>query len=293
MVDQFTIRSKPQRWWTSLAAVDFFLGGTGAGAFLVSMYLGIAAGMALGLVAVALGALALLLDLGRPERFWKASSQLGQSWISRGVILTTLFLIFGILRLAPEWLVGLPWGQGTALGQAIAVVATLAALGVMMYTGFLLSHSPSIPFWNTTLLPLLFALYAFTSGVGAIFVLLPVLGEKAVNLKAVEMVGMSLLAASLVFLWVYLLNMSFSTVAAKESVRMLVAGQLAPLFLVGVTLVGLVVPLGLTALIFSANTEFGMASTTLATAGILVLLGGYLFRYAVLRAGVYPPIIDL
>ncbi|MDP2726177.1 MAG: NrfD/PsrC family molybdoenzyme membrane anchor subunit, partial [Dehalococcoidia bacterium] len=137
MVDQFTIRFKTQSHWTSLAAIDFFLGGTGAGTFLLSMYLNVVVGMVIGWIAVALGALALLIDLGRPERFLRAGSQLGKSWISRGVIFTGLFLVFGILRLAPELLAGLPWGPATGLGQAIGVVVTLGAIGVMMYTGFL------------------------------------------------------------------------------------------------------------------------------------------------------------
>lgn len=293
MIEQFTIRSKAQRGWTSLTAIDFFLGGTGAGAFVLSMYLDLVAGMVVGWLAVALGALALLADLGRPERFWRAASQPGHSWMSRGTIFAILFLLFGLLRLAPQWLAGLPWGPATGLGQALAVVTTLAALGVMMYTGFLLSHSPAIPFWNATLLPLLFALYAFTCGMGVLLVLLPALGERALDLRLVEVLAMSLLFASLVFLWVYMLNMASSTSAAKESVRLLVAGPLALPFLGGVTLVGLIIPLALTVFTYLANMGFGAASATLAVAGVLTLIGGYLFRHSILKAGVYPPVMDV
>ncbi len=293
MVDQFVIGFKTQKWWGSLAAIDFFLGGTGGGTFILSMYLGLPFGMVLGWIAVALGAVALLIDLGRPDRFLRAGSQVARSWISRGVVFTTLFLVFGLLRMAPEWLTGLAWGSSTGLGQAIGVVAALGALGVMMYTGFLLSHSPSIPFWNTTLLPLLFALYGFACGAGVLLVALPSLGGRAADLKSAAVIGIALFAACLVFLWIYLLTMASSTVAAKESVRMLVRAQLSVPFLIGVNLVGLVVPLVLAASVYLADPGFAAASPALAAAGLLALIGGYLFRYSLLRAGVYPPVIDL
>lgn len=293
MVDQFVIGFKPQRSWGKLAAVDFFLGGTGAGAFVISMYANLVAGMVIGWIAVAAGAVALLADLGRPGRFVRAGSRVGNSWISRGVVFTTLFLLFGVLRLAPEWLVALPWKPGTGGGIAIQVVATIGALGVMMYTGFLLSQSPSIPFWNSTLLPLLFALSGLTCGAGVILLILPAIGERAVDLRSAEAVGISLLAASLVFLWVYLLNMASSTTAARESVQLLLKGRLAVPFLVGVTLVGIILPLLLSGIVYLSGAGFAVASPALAVAGILMLIGGYVFRYSVLKAGVYPPVIDI
>lgn len=288
MIDQFVIGFKTQRSWGSLAAIDFFLGGTGAGAFILSMYLGILPGMMIGWIAVALGAVALLIDLGRPDRFLRAGSQVARSWISRGVISTTVFLLFGILRIAAGIMSGLPWGAGSGLGQVITVLATLGALGVMLYTGFLLSQSPSIPFWNTTMLPLLFALSAFTCGIGVVMVLLPALGERSVDLRVVEVSAIGLLAASLVFLWIYLLTVSSSTVAAKESARMLTSRELVVPFLLGVNLIGLVVPLIIAVVAYLAGVW-----AMLPLAGILALVGGYLFRYSVLKAGVYPPVIDL
>ncbi len=133
-------------------------------------------------LALTLGAVALLVDLGRPDRFIRAGSQVARSWISRGAIFTSIFLLFGVLRIAAQVAPGLPWAPGGGLGQAVGLLATLGALGVMLYTGFLLSQSPSIPFWNTTMLPLLFASFAFTCGVGVVLVMLPILGEKAIDL---------------------------------------------------------------------------------------------------------------
>ncbi len=293
MVAQFTIGFKPQRLWSSLAAIDFFLGGTGAGAFLVSMYLGSSVGAVIGLLAVVFGALALLADLGRPERFWRAGSKLLLSWISRGVAFTTVFVVFGILYIVPVWIAALPWSRETALGQAIGLIAALGAVGVMIYTGFLLSHSPSIPFWNTTLLPLLFVSSALTCGVGVLFVIAPASGERTINQMALESTGILLLALNIIFLAVYMLNMNSSTVAAKESVRMLVGGALAPMFWVGVMAIGLIIPLALTFFAYLIGTGSGATPMVMAVVGILILFGGFLFRQCMLKAGVYAPIISL
>ena len=290
MVAQFTIGFKRQSIWSSLAAIDFFLGGTGAGAFLVSMYAGVNALAVAGLIAVIFGAVALLVDLGRPDRFWRAGSKVLMSWISRGVVFTSVFVVFGVLYIAPDWIGALPWSKTTALGQAIGLLAAVGAIGVMMYTGFLLSHSPAIPFWNTTLLPLLFASSALTCGAGLLFVLIPALGDKAANTGSVETMSIILLAVNLVFLAVYMLNMNASTVAAKESVRMLMNRGLAPAFLIGVVGIGLVGPLVLVLFIRSAA-GFGTASAVLAVAGILILFGGFVFRQCMLKAGVYAPIL--
>ncbi|MBI4316876.1 MAG: polysulfide reductase NrfD [Chloroflexi bacterium] len=291
MVGQFTIGFKPQRLWTTLAAIDFFLGGTGAGAFLMAVYLGIGEGTTVGLVAVALGAIALLADLGRPERFWRAGSKVLVSWISRGVACTTVFMVFGVLYVVPDWVGGLPWSRGNFVGQGIGVIAAMGAVGVMMYTGFLLSHSPSIPFWNTTLLPLLFASSALASGAAALFVMLPVVDGRALDVKSMEVMGIGLLATNVVFLWVYVLNMYSSTIAAKASVRLLVRGNLAVPFLLGVTVVGQIIPLLLTTYAYLAGDVFATPRLLLPLAGVLALIGGYLFRRCMLKAGLYAPVL--
>lgn len=290
MVDKFTVGFKPQNKWGWLAAIDFFLGGTGAGAFIISMFFGIDAGMIVGLIAVAMGALALLLDLGRLGRFWKALSRPGNSWISRGTILTIVFLIFGILYIVPEFFTGLPWSKGTGPGQAIGLVTVMGAAGVMLYTGFLLSLSSAIPFWNTALLPLLFALFALLCGAGTLFILLPFLGQPNIDIRSLQIMNIILLVFALVFIWIYILNMSYSTLASRESVRLLINGRLAWPFLILVNVFGLIIPLVISIIIYLAKVKLGPASSVLVVAGLLALLGGFYFRYSILRAGVYAPL---
>jgi len=238
-----------------------------------------------GLIIVAVGTNgAFLIDLGRPERFWRVFLRPLSSWISRGVFLITSLLFFGVLSLAPHW-VGVPWGTDSGLGRAFLGIGMAAALGVMMYTGFVLSYSPAIPFWNTSLLPILVVLYALMGSNAAIFAMAYTLS--GLNMMLMEQVEIGLILTSLVMLFVYLTTVSYSTVAAKKSVAMLVRGELAGLFLGGVVLVGLLVPLGVALAIYWGEVSANVASPLLAVAGLVELGGGFIFRYCLLRAGVY------
>ncbi len=149
MTGEFTIDYQTQQEWSWLLTASFFLEGVGAGLFILSLVLGLAAGALLGVVAVGLGALCLLLDLGHMERFWRAVSRPGTSWISRGIIIITLFLVLGVLWVAPFYVTALPWGEGTRLGQVLGALAAVFAFGVMLYGGFVMAYSPAIAFWNT------------------------------------------------------------------------------------------------------------------------------------------------
>ena len=71
-IDEFLIDIKPQKEWGWAVITYLFLGGAGAGLFLVSLYMRHAWGEGLGLLVLVLGTLFLLIDLGRPERFWRA-----------------------------------------------------------------------------------------------------------------------------------------------------------------------------------------------------------------------------
>src|SRR3990172_7389619 len=98
MVDEFSVGFRVQREWSWLILFAFFLGGMGAGLFLISYFIGFNIGLVVGLLIVAVGKnTAHLLFLGRPERFWRAFTQPFISWISRGIYFDTIFIIFSAL----------------------------------------------------------------------------------------------------------------------------------------------------------------------------------------------------
>ncbi len=77
--------------------------------------------------------------------------------------------------------------------------------------------------------------------------------------------------------------MKGSTVASREAVRRLSEGALGWAFGIGVVLVGMVIPFLVVVWAPSAGV----------LAGLLILVGSFLFRYCVLKAGVYAPLYAL
>ncbi len=280
MAHEFNMKLTPQEEWSWLLAVDLFLGGMGGGLFLLFLIFNLSPSIAvLSLGLVALGAVVLMVELGRPLRAWRALCKPFSSWISRGVIFVTLFIVFGALYSAPAF-DSLSWlapGSDTTR-RTIGVVAGISALFVTLYPGFVLAASPSIPFWNSPLLPVLFSFHSLMVASGLIFLIAP-LGLESADLRSISFLGGILIVVNFVLGAMYLATSKGSGLASKEAVRRLNEGSLGWIFKVGVILVGMIVPLAVVLWTPSA----------MALAGLFILIGGLLFRYCVLKAGVYVP----
>jgi formate-dependent nitrite reductase membrane component NrfD len=278
MANDFSIGLRRQEEWSWLVAIDLFFGGLGGGLFLFSGFLNLPIFMGfLSLGLVILGGLVLLVELGHPLRAWRAICSLSTSWISRGVLFVALFIVFGFLYLAPSlgvfsWL---PWGAGTVVGRVFWVVASLSAFMVTLYPGFVLSSALSIPFWHSPLLPVLFFSHS-VMGAGGIVLLFS--GEAGAVQGVGSLVALTI-AANFVMVSIYVLTMKGSTVASREAVRRLSEGALGWAFGVGVVLVGMVIPF--LVVVWVPSAAF--------LAGLFILAGSLLFRYCVLKAGVYVP----
>jgi formate-dependent nitrite reductase membrane component NrfD len=281
MAHEFNMDLTPQEEWSWLVAIDLFLGGMGGGLFLFYQIFGLSSSVALlSLALVVLGGLVLLSELGHPLRAWRALAKPFSSWISRGVIFVTLFLIFGALYVAPafETFSSLPGASDPTARKTIGAIAGLSAFLVTLYPGFVLAASPSIPFWNSPLLPVLFASHSLLVASGIIFLL----SASVVNgaaLPAIRVVGEVLIVANFVLLAIYLATLKGSGLSAREAVRRLNQGPLGWTFRIGVVLIGMIVPLAVVLWLPSAAVF----------AGICILIGALLFRYCVLKAGVYVP----
>jgi formate-dependent nitrite reductase membrane component NrfD len=81
--------------------------------------------------------------------------------------------------------------------------------------------------------------------------------------------------------------MARGSLAVQEGFRLLTGGQLSRYFLGAVLGAGLVVPL---LLVGSALIDGEIAGLSLFISAVLVLAGGFFFRYCLLKAGVYPPL---
>ncbi len=280
---EFSRKFRSQTQWNWQVALDLFSGGLGGGLFLISVWTGSLTGawVAVGLVLFA--ALVLMSHLHRPMHFWRAFRGVSTSWISRGALFVTLFFIFAVLALLPGvgGAVQTSWADTHVAGKALLVLAGITAALVVIYPGFVLTSSPSIPFWHTPLLPVLFVTYSL----GGAMLLLFLLGgvPLAATHDLMASVALPLAALNAVLLAFYLEVMRRSTAAARESVRRLTKGHLSGLFYGGVVGLGLVLPL----LLLAAATATGMPAAWVQVAAVATLIGGYLFRYSLLRAGIY------
>lgn len=288
MNEEFTLGFRPQREWEWLIATGFFLAGIGAGLFVISFLLSATGIGLIGVILTALGAVSLFFDLGNPKNVLRAFAHLRTSWISWGVTLITIFLITGLLHGLPalSFLSGLPWSPETGAGYVMGLIATVAAFGIMGYTGFVLAYSRAIPLWNTTLLPVLFVLYSFMGALGIISAMSLVMVPTNIDIKLLQIGEITLIGISMVIVAVYLMSIGYSTLAARESVRVLLKGELAKIFIGGTIIIGLVVPL-IIAIIAYDSGEGASGAPLLVVATILELAGGFLFRYCLVRAGIY------
>jgi formate-dependent nitrite reductase membrane component NrfD len=284
-VDEFRIDVvKRQHAWGWLVISYLFLGGAGAGAFLAALALRLPWGevLGLGLLVVATGFL--FLDLGRPERFWRAFLRPRTSWISRGAISITALVAVGGLHLAAVG-AGL---DGSPPERVLAGAAAVAAFAVMVYTGFLLSPSPAIPFWNSTFFPAIFFAYSLLAGIDVLILASLALSDQSVDLALLEAVQFGLVAGCLLMVLSHLSVMSHAGLAARSSIALLIRGNLRRLFLGGVLGAGLLVPLAVAA---PSVLLGGPAVVALsAILAVLRLVGDYLFRFLVIRAGSYDPV---
>ena len=277
----FNAEFKCQREWGWLLSIWLFLSGTGCGLFVLFKLLDLPVLFALlGLGSIVLGGAVLLLELGSPTRAWRGVSRIRTSWLSRGVVFVCFFVLTGFLSVAPALVPGLPWAGDSLAGGALGWIAALSALMIVLYPGFFLAKNRSIPFWNTAWLPAVLIGYAAT-GASAMILLgsafLKVKGGE--GLRPFDSLAAVLIVVTLLLVCVYLLAMHRAGGPARESVRLLNAPPLSWTFRVGVILAGLVLPLVLVL----------WAPKAMVLAGLCMLAGSLLFRYCVLKVGVYVP----
>lgn len=299
----WVMEPKPQNIWGVPHTSWFFAMGVGGALFINRVLFGIELGRILGMtvadllgmILIGIGGLILIGDLGQPLRVLRALLNPRTSWISVGAIADFVFLILaGLWVIADlEWqggrpLAGLPWAGNSPLGIAFQVIAAAAAFIVIVYPGLVLAASPSIPFWNTTLIPLQFLSFAFASTVGLALIFALWLPVPPALLTAWASAEILLLAATLLLFVAHLLQGTASHATAKVSVARLLKGELHVPFVWGTLIAGLLLPLFLG--VYAAFAA-GPAPGLLALSALLAIPGNWLSKYAVIKAGNYAPFL--
>jgi len=299
---------RPQKEWKEIIAIYLYLAGMGAGSFVIGTlitWLGVKLnppflpsidlfGYTLSLskvpilwgpIMVSIGAPFLILDLGIKWRFMYACLNPRTSWVARGFIILSIFIVFGLVLLAKsvlpfEWL-----HAESPLWRIMEVFAFAFALGTAIYTGILLKATKSIPLWNTSLLPLLFLVSALSTGSMAI--ILSGLGTELFShdsgpLKSLMHGEQILVVVEGIVLFLFLSRRYRAAEQGRDSVRLLLFGEMRLIFWGGIVLLGFIFPVILETIasLFPGNVVL------IFVAGILLLCGGFFLRLGVLHAGI-------
>ncbi len=261
--------------------IAFYAGGLGGGLYLVSLYFNSLWGMFISwlIIGVIKGG-AHLIFLGKPLRFWRIVFRPGSSWLSRGIIFVFSFVALGAVQLVLSY-----WLPGSAAEILFKILAGMAALGIAVYTGFILNTIKGVPFWNSALLPLLFVLCGLLGGFGLSVVI--AVNSGSVDLAGAEAGSRILLIVNILLIVIYLWAAAGREVTGRRSVMEQMKGELAPVFWAGIVALGIVIPAAIATLSY-----FGKISPALLVSGVgCEVIGGLALRYCILKAGAYKPLV--
>ena len=267
-----------QSVWGWQPALYLFLGGMGAGAFVVAAVLYLRCGSKAGktvavsawcsIVCLAVGLLCLLPELTNPLRgllLWQSFSNFS-SWMTIGAwVLVAALVVFGVFAvLSTEKtaaLVSQAWkglyAKRHRVLSVLAIVGIVLGIGVAAYTGILLMSAPGVPLWNTPLLPFLFTVSGLDTGIALVEVVsvanakkeaLPSRGHRlmeklVVVLVVVEAIVLAVLLTSMHAGGPQVDGGASGSATAALSADLLTTGSLAPWFWALVVACGLAMPL--------------------------------------------------
>lgn len=305
--------------WDWLVAIYLFLGGLGAGAFLVAATLELSGkrykfdfcptsvvGATLSGPLVGIGALLLIFDLGagmrEPLRIFHMFAN-PTSVMTWGIWILCLFipvaLAYGLLELIDTY------GKGDKeqarrsplrlVKRILAILGSILAVGTALYTGVLVSAvGPSMPFWSTPLflsipvMPLLFLVSAISTGVGLTVLLggTLVVGDMRARIRWLPVIHLVLILLEVALIALLLVFAVGQGGAAAEAAEALAIGQNGVIFWALFVVPGFAVPLVVLALGL-----VGLHRRILElVVGICIILAGLILRYLVLISGVPTPL---
>jgi formate-dependent nitrite reductase membrane component NrfD len=289
---------KAQNKWRWLIAAYLFLVGLAGGAYVIGVvadFLGgdwaqiSKIGVSLGFPFVLVGCMFLIADLGTPTNFWRAWMRPGTACIARGTIIITIFMILGAIHIG-LWI----WpfrALEEAMGarQIIGVLGVVFAVSTMIYAAVLLGSYRPIDLWNTAMVPLLFLLSALSTGIMAVILIASLMGAGyAGPIASLVRINILLILVE-IFVLGFCLQATHRVPESRASARLVLTGTVAPLFWLGVAILGLLIPL-VSQLLGAFALEGAGAGTAALVASISGLLGGLFLRQVILSGGIQRPL---
>ena len=267
----------PELTFNWMVVFYFFLGGLSMGSYFFSVAANYwwkefkplaRIGAILPPIALGIGMLTLLIDLGQPLRMWRLFSTFNPSaplaWGSWFLIIFfALSTVYAVLLIK----------GGDEKAKKFAYIGLPFALTVGTYTALALAAAPGKELWQTALLPWLFLNGGFISGLALVMLVSIGSQERAILSKLGKFVAI-LVSVELGMLFTEIIVLLSGTTEAVMSARMLLAGDLSFLFWAVVIILGALVPI-----VVLFQTKLATTAYANAIASALLLIGVYTTRY--------------
>ena len=284
---EWMVKPTPQTEWIEKRGVllwlAFFFIELGAGAFFVGTIFKSIQAMLIGwLICGVLGGGIHILYLGHPFRAWRMVSRPRSSWISRGLIFVSIFMVLGLIQMILI--------QAGGSSTVIMVLADIFAFLAIVYGGFAMNYVNGIALWNTALLPILYGVSGIWGGASLALGIALAFGEVSTAGPSLEEWIRLSLVAYVFLLIVYLISVRYTNPTGRLSVQGIIFGKFKGLMWLVVVLLGLVIPMAVVILSLNAGLE-NMPAGALYISIICELLGDLTLRYLILKGGLYSPLI--
>jgi len=238
-----------------------------------------------GPILVAIGAPFLILDLGIKRRFLYACLNPKTSWVARGFLILSGFIIFGLITFAIITIPSIGFHGKILFLKILEITTFILAFATAIYTGILLKATKSVPLWNTYLLPLLFLISALSTGSMAVILSTLSFGfhSSIKNLfKSLTLGEQIIVLIEAIILYVYLSKRYRIGQQGRDSVRLLLFGEKRLIFWGGIVFLGFIFPF----LLEGIYSLFPENLWLISVSGIVLLCGGFFLRLGLLSAGI-------
>jgi len=305
-----------EHYWGWLVAIYLFMGGMGAGAFIIAAVIEltgerykheycpttlVGAGVSGPLIAI--GTVLLIFDLGAGLREpWRILNMFTNwsSVMTWGIWILSFFIpiafVYGILEVMQvhpgilawlrRWLRFLPETLPyRGIKRIVCSIGILLALGTALYTGVLLSVVQAVPLWATPILPILFLVSAVSTGMGLSLDLSATLmvPETPHRFKRLPLIHIALIGLEIALLVLFFYTALGQGGEAAESANLILTGAGSLIFWIVVAGLGLVFPLVVN-IYALARGSHGYVVGILA--GAAIVLAGLFVRYLIVAAAI-------
>jgi formate-dependent nitrite reductase membrane component NrfD len=263
-----------------LLFAGLFLVEFGAGLFVAaSMFNALWAQTAGWVISGVIGGGCHFLFLGQPFRIYRAIRRPGKAWISRGLLVMSLFQLFGFIHLALSYFsTPVPW---------VMIVANILALATILYGGFEIADVKTIPTWHSGFLPIQMLARSFFIGLAIVLIANLLMNRPTPGIDSEKWLLVILLVNVCLFMFA-LISLGLEEGRQKISLSMMARGDLKWMFWPWIVGGGMIVPL-IVALHGLAGGE-RETIVMLVAAVSLQAVGDSLLRYGLIRSGYFPGI---